>query len=132
MKSARWLTASLTILLITSCTEQPIPTKDPTMSTECTETGDYLLNQSIGISTPRLPESSHGTELTPVVGLMGIRFRDVPATVRIQMLAPKPSGEPTEIRGLKVGDEATYAGYTIRITTICEQTARFDLVEQPD
>jgi hypothetical protein len=131
MKSVRWLTASLTILLIPSCTEQPIPSKDPTMTNECTESGDYLLNQSIGMSTPRLPESARGTELTPVVGLMGIRFRDVPPTVRIQMLSAQPSGEPTEIRGLKVGDEATYAGYTIRITAICEQTARFDLVKQP-
>ena len=132
MKSAGWLTASLTILLLTACTGQPVPSKDPTMTNKCTESGEYLLNQSIGISTPRLPDSSKGRDFTPDVGLMGIRASDQPPTVRIMMLSPKPSGEPAEIRGLKVGDEASYAGYTIRITAICEQTARFDLVKQPD
>ena len=132
MKSIRWLTASLTILLLSACTEQPVPSKDPTMTNECAASGDYLLNQSIGVSTPRLPDSSRGTDFTPDVGLMGIRAKDQPPTVRIMMLSAKPSGEPTEIRGLKVGDEASYAGYTIRITAICEQTAKFDLVKQPD
>ena len=99
------------------------------MTNECSGSGDYLLNQAIGVSTPRLPQSPRGPEATPEVGLMGVRFRDVPPTVRILMLSAKPSGEPTEISGLQVGDEATYAGYTIRITTICEQTATFDLVQ---
>lgn len=132
MTAARWLTAFLTVLLVTSCAEQPIPSKDPTMTAECTESGHYLLNQAIDVSTPSLPKSAKGRAHTPEVGLMGIRYRDVPPTVTIQMISPEPSGEPIEIRDLKVGDEATYAGYTIRITAICERTARFDLVNQPD
>jgi hypothetical protein len=129
---ARWLPAFLTVLLITSCTEQPIPSKDPTMTNECKESGDYLLNQAIDQSTPSLPESSKGAEHTTEVGLMGTRFSDTPPTVSIQMISAEPSGEPIEIRGLKVGDEATYSGYTIRITGICERSARFDLIKQPD
>jgi hypothetical protein len=132
MKSTRWLTASLTILLLAACAEQPVPSKDPTMTNDCNESGSYVLNQAIGVSTPRLPDSARGREFTPDVGLMGVRAQDQPPTVRIMMLSATPSGEPSEIRGLKVGDEATYAGYTIRITSICEQTARFDLVKQPD
>lgn len=132
MKTMRWLTAPLTVLLLTACAEQAPPAKEPTMTNECTESGAYLLNQAIGVSTPRLPDSSKGRDFTPDVGLMGIRSQDRPPTVTIMMLSAVPSGEPPEIRGLKVGDDASYAGYTIRITSICGQTARFDLVKQPD
>jgi hypothetical protein len=57
----------------------------------------------------------------------------VPPTVDVSVAVFTP-GEPATkaFPGLVIGQEAMFDGYTIRITSICDQEVLFDLVSQPE
>ncbi len=99
----------------------------------CTKDGAYRIIPSANGSFPLLPASPLGADSTPRVRLSSTHLRAIPPTVDVSVALSGP-GEPgtQEFRGLEIGHEATFGGYTIRITSICDREALFDLVSQPD
>jgi len=101
------------------------------MTASCTESGAYRVVPSIPGSWPLLPDSSQGRQFTPTVGLSGTKAAANPATADLSLFADAPDPTPVYFNGLKLGSEAAMNGYTIRITSICAEEVRFDLVQQP-
>lgn len=99
----------------------------------CTKLGMYRIIPSANGSFPLLPVSMLGADSTPLVRLSSTHLKNDPPTadVSVALFAP---GEPAskEFRGLAVGQEATFDGYTIKITSICDKEVLFDLVKQPE
>lgn len=60
-------------------------------------------------------------------------LKNDPQTVDVSVALFAP-GEPAskEFGGLGIGQEATFDGYTIKITSICDKEVLFDLVKQPE
>lgn len=99
----------------------------------CTKLGTYRIIPSANGSFPLLPASKLGADSTPLVRLSSTHLKNDPPTadVSVALFAP---GEPAtkELRGLAIGQESTFGGYTIRITSICDKEVLFDLVQQPE
>ncbi|MEW9870473.1 hypothetical protein [Arthrobacter sp. HS15c] len=99
----------------------------------CTQLGTYLIIPSANGSFPLLPKSPLGADSTPLVQLSSTHLGVVPPTVDVSVALFSP-GEPAtkDFPGLTIGQEATFDGYTIRITSICDKEVLFDLVGQPE
>lgn len=98
----------------------------------CTNAGAYRIIPSANGSFPLLPASPLGADSTPLVRLSSTHLGAVPPTVDVSVALSSPDESGTrEFRGLAIGHEATFGGYTIRITSICDKEALFDLVSQP-
>jgi hypothetical protein len=132
--------ALLVLLTISSCaagsTAEPTipPTNQEstvTPSSSCTGSGAYRLVPSINGSTPALPHSGQGKVFTPRVGLAGTRDT-TPPTANISISAEAPDPSPVFFNGMQLGSEATVNGYTIKITSICDNEVFFDLIKQPE
>jgi hypothetical protein len=110
-------------------------TTEPAMSTtaRCTKIGSYRIIPSANGSFPLLPVSPLGNDSTPLVRLSSTHLKSDPPTVDVSV-ALFAVGEPApkEFRGLAIGQEAVFAGYTIKITSICDKEVLFDLVKQPE
>ena len=98
------------------------------MTSSCTEQGAYLIRMSIPYPDPHLPAPTDGTT-APGFSVITMDATATPALVSIVGHSPKFPNE--EFNAKELGDEISYAGYTIRITSICEGEARFDIVAQP-
>jgi hypothetical protein len=131
--------ALIPLLALTACAA-PAPhsteaTKEPDMtsSASCTHSGSYRIIPSANGSFPLLPVSARGADSTPLVRLSSTHLKYSPpaADVSVALFA---SGTPAtqEFPGLTVGQEATFDGYTIKITSICDGEVLFDVVAQPD
>jgi hypothetical protein len=99
------------------------------MTSSCTEQGTYRIRMSIPYPDPHLPAPAGGTE-APGFAVITLDSESTPALVSV--VGHSPDQPNAEFNAQEVGDEITYAGYTIRITSICADGARFDLVKQPD
>lgn len=97
----------------------------------CTKLGMYRIIPSANGSFPLLPASKLGADSTPLVRLSSTHLKNDPPTadVSVALFAP---GAPAskEFRGLAIGQEASFDGYTIKITSICDKEVLFDLVKQ--
>lgn len=144
MKSATALTLramlAAGILVLTACTGAPGPdptpdTKDPAMTatTSCTGTGSYRVVPSAVGPFPGLPQSTKGARFTPNIGLAGTDVDAAVPTVNLVMWAdePKPSVDET-FKGLTLGEQLTYRGYTFKISSICADSAQFELLSQQE
>ena len=128
------------LLLLAACStpapSSPDATKDPDMtqsaSASCTNTGSYRIVPSVNGSFPLLPVSPGGADATPLVRLSSTHLKAEPATADLSVVL-FGSGSPAsqEFPGHAVGQEATFDGYTVRITSICDGEVLFDLVQQP-
>ena len=99
----------------------------------CTKLGTYLIIPSSNGSFPLLPASTPDAGSTPLVRLSSTHLKNDPATVDVSVALFVPGGPSSkELPGLVVGQEATFGGYTIKITSICDGEVLFDVVEQPD
>ena len=135
------MAAVITIAGITACspvndaTGTPTTQKDSPMSkaNSCTGLGNYQLSLSVNGSSPMLPESALGSAYTPRVRLSGTKAHEDPATVDLSVVAdqPKPA-TPEDFRSLVLGDVVTFRGYTLKVTSICDGNAGFDLVSQEE
>ncbi|BCW79636.1 hypothetical protein NicSoilC5_16550 [Arthrobacter sp. NicSoilC5] len=99
-------------------------------SPSCTSTGNYKVVPSANGSFPLLPATS--TAEPPLVRLSSTHLKNDPVTADLSV-ALLSGGSPAsrEFRGLALGQQASFDGYTVRITSICEGEVRFDLVQQP-
>jgi hypothetical protein len=131
---------TLMLLSISSCGTGPTtePTTPPTTQestvtpSSCTGSGVYRIVPSVNGSTPALPHSGQGKEFTPRVGLAGTKADATPPTANISIAAEAPDPSPVFFNGMQLGSEATVNGYTIKITSICDNDVLFDLVKQPE
>lgn len=99
----------------------------------CTGLGSYALSLSVNGSNPLLPDSIQGRDYTPLVRLGGTHEDQDPATVFLSLFAGLPEPATTQdFKGLKLGEEITFRGYTLKITSICDGNAGFDLVSQTE
>ena len=109
----------------------------PTAGTEaasaasgCTGAGNYKVVPSANGSFPLLPSTS--TAGPPLVRLSSTHLKDDPVTADLSVALFTAGGPATQdFRGLALGQEATFDGYTIRITSICKGEVLFDRVQQP-
>ncbi|MBB6404645.1 hypothetical protein [Arthrobacter sp. AZCC_0090] len=98
------------------------------MDSSCTDIGKYIFRMSIPYPDPLLPDFPDGS---PGPGFV-IAAKNAPGEPgRIAVTAHATGRSPEGFYSISVGDEITYEGYTIKITSICEKEARFDLVKQP-
>jgi hypothetical protein len=128
------------ILALTACASSPPLTAYPDAEQQaatspdasCTTSGAYRVVPSANGSFPLLPVSPQGPDSTPLVRLSSTHLKNSPPTVDLSV-ASFTTGEQTssEFPGLALGQEAGFDGYTIKITSICEKEALFDLVTQP-
>ena len=103
-----------------------------TSTASCTHAGTYRIIPSANGSFPLLPDSPRGPDATPLVRLSSTHLKNDPPTVDLSVaLFEVSSPASKDFPGLALGQEATFDGYTIRITSICEGEVRFDLVQQP-
>ncbi|MHC6592260.1 hypothetical protein [Arthrobacter sp. C152] len=103
-----------------------------TLSASCTHSGSYRIVPSVNGSFPLLPVSPGGADSTPLVRLSSTHLKHDPVTADLSVALFASGGPATqEFRGLALGQEATFDGYTIRITSICDGEVLFDLVQQP-
>jgi hypothetical protein len=127
------------LLCLAACSapapSSPDPTKDPDMtkSASCTNAGSYRLVPSVNGSFPLLPIAPGGADATPLVRLSSTHLKNEPVTADLSV-ALFASGGPAsrEFRGLALGQEATFDGYTIKVTSICDGEVLLDLVKQPE
>lgn len=114
---------------------EPTTTRDSTMSTDqaCTGTGHYRVIPSAVGPFPGLPQSSLGAGYTPQRGLVGTKADADAPTVSVMVWAdePKPSVDET-FRNLAIEEELSFRGYMLMVTSICSDTAHFDLVSQAE
>ena len=130
----------LALLAISSCgagskAEPTIPptSLESTVATNgCTGSGAYRIALSVNGSTPVLPHGGRGREFTPRVALAGTKAYATPPTANISIAAEAPDPSPAFFNDMRLGSEATFNGYTIRITSICDKDVLFDLVKQPE
>jgi hypothetical protein len=103
-----------------------------TSGASCTNAGSYRIVPSVNGSFPLLPVSPAGADSTPLVRLSSTHLKAEPVTADLSVVL-FASGSPAsrEFPRLTVGQEATFDGYTIRITSICDGEVLFDLVKQP-
>ena len=132
----RFVLGLAAVLLSTACTTAPGPeirsAEAADLSASCTGKGTHRIIPSVNGSFPLLPDSARGHEYTPLVRLSGIRQAGPAATVDLSVVSEKPN--PSDVRSFDrmfVGDEVTYGGYTIKMTSICAGEARFDVIGQP-
>jgi len=103
-----------------------------TSSASCTNAGSYRIAPSVNGSFPLLPVSPAGPDSTPLVRLSSTHMKNEPVTVDISVALFAGGGPATQdFRGLTLGQEATFDGYTIKITSICDGEVLFDVVQQP-
>ncbi|MHA7306210.1 hypothetical protein ACX80E_13355 [Arthrobacter sp. TMN-49] len=128
------------LLGLTACTGAPgtTPTtdiKDSPMTTtpSCTGVGSYRVVPSAVGPIPGLPQSAKGARFTPNIGLAGTDIDSAVPTVNLVVWAeePKPSIDET-FKGLAMGDEVTFRGYTLKISSICVDSAQFELTSQQE
>lgn len=129
------------LLLLSACSPSPheserqADTREPATpaNASCTKLGSYRIIPSANGSFPLLPASKLGADSTPLVRLSSTHLKNDPQTVDVSVALFAP-GEPAskEFGGLGIGQEATFDGYTIRITSICDKEVLFDLVKQPE
>lgn len=116
-------------------TEREVATTEPVTSSNasCSKLGAYRIIPSANGSFPLLPASKMDADSTPLVRLSSTHLTKDPPTVDLSVALFAPA-EPasTEFRGLVTGEEVSFDGYTIRITSICDKDVLFDLVKQPD
>ncbi|WP_457945796.1 hypothetical protein ACTAQI_10840 [Pseudarthrobacter sp. alpha12b] len=100
-------------------------------SPSCTSTGNYKVVPSANGSFPLLPATSTAAE-PPLVRLSSTHLKNDPVTADLSV-ALFSGGSPAsqEFPRLAVGQEATFDGYTIKITSICDGEVLFDVVQQP-
>jgi len=102
-------------------------------SPSCTSTGNYKVVPSVNGSFPLLPASSRGADATPLVRLSSTHLKNDPATVDLSVaLFDGRNAASKNFPGLALGQEATFDGYTIKVTSICDGEVLFDLVQQPE
>ncbi|MGN5733413.1 MULTISPECIES: hypothetical protein [Arthrobacter] len=99
----------------------------------CTGEGHYTLATSAVGPVPALPASTLGAGYTPKIGLVGTKVNAKVPTVSLMVWAnePKPSTDET-FKDLALGDELTFRGYTLKITSICPGNTQFDLLAQAE
>ena len=99
-------------------------------SPSCTSSGNYKVVPSANGSFPLLPATSTAAE-PPLVRLSSTHLKNdrVTADLSVALFSGSPASK--EFRGLAVGQQASFDGYTARITSICDGEVRFDLVQQP-
>ena len=126
------------ILCLAACStpapSSPDPTKDPdmTQSASCTNAGSYRIVPSVNGSFPLLPVSPGGADATPLVRLSSTHLKNEPVTADLSVVLFSGGGPRSqEFPGLAVGQETSFEGYTVRITSICDGEVLFDLVQQP-
>ncbi len=132
--------AMVPALFLSACSTSPHDserldaTREPakTATTGCTQLGSYLIIPSTNGSFPLLPPSKLGKEFTPLVALAGTKAYATPPTAEISIAAEAPDPSPAYFNDMRLGSEATFNGYTIRITSICDKDVLFDLVKQPE
>ncbi|MDO5753907.1 hypothetical protein [Arthrobacter sp.] len=100
------------------------------MNTSCTQTGAYKLRQGIGFSEPELPAAASEPSLRPRLGIIGIFATPEPAAVTLTVTQHGPEPLPN-FKELELGATADFYGYSIKITSICSNEIRFDLVSSP-
>lgn len=124
------LAAVLCVISCSTTTTSPDPqTKETTtMTSSCTGQGAYLIRMSIPYPDPHLPAPADGT-IAPGFSVITMDAKASPALVSIVGHSPKFPNE--EFNAKELGEEISYAGYTIRITSICDKEVLFDLVSQP-
>ncbi|AMM33777.1 hypothetical protein SA2016_3112 [Sinomonas atrocyanea] len=130
--------AALAVAVLAGCGSAAPASPPPQSSAKgttvaaCQHTGAYKLVPSVNGSYPLLPVSPRGADATPRVRLVSARPAADPATVDLSLIADDPAlGGPKEFPGLTVGETAEYAGYTVRVTAICEGEVWFDLTARP-
>ncbi len=126
---AGFLAATAVLASIAACS----PSNDSASSVSCTGLGNYSFSLAVNGSNPLLPDSIQGRDYTPLVRLGGTHEDQDPATVFLSLFAGLPEPATTQdFKGLKLGEEITFRGYTLKITSICDGNAGFDLVSQAE
>ncbi|POH57016.1 hypothetical protein [Arthrobacter glacialis] len=99
----------------------------------CTGVGSYRVATSAVGPTPGLPQSAKGASFTPAVGLAGTDVGSAVPTVSPVLWAnePKPSIDES-FKRLAMGEQITFRGYSLTISSICADSAQFELVSQQE
>lgn len=125
------------LLGLTACTTNgqpaPRPNSDAAGTGNCTGKGTYTVSTSAVGPIPGLPQSALGPGHTPRIGLVGTKADAAVPTVSLMVWAEEPatSGDET-FKDLAIDTEITLSGYTVKVTSICGNSARLDLVSQED
>src|SRR6478672_8875515 len=81
-------------------------TEGASAASGCTGTGSYRIVLSVPGSTPALPQSSQGQDLTPVVGLAGTRAHGAPPSADLSLFTEDPRVAPVFFDELPLGGDA--------------------------
>lgn len=93
----------------------------------------YTVSTSAVGPVPGLPQSALGPGHTPRIGLVGTKIEAAVPTVSLMVWAEEPSTSGDEtFKDLALDTEITFSGYTVKVTSICANSARLDLVSQED
>lgn len=131
---------AMSLLGVTACTASPGTGSGPdahessnATNVSCTGIGSYRVIPSAVGAFPGLPQSSQGAAFTPNIGLAGTDVDAAVPTTNLVIWAeqPKPSVDET-FKDLAMGDQVTFRGYTLKVTSICADSAQFELVSQQE
>lgn len=136
-RAASCVVMAIGMVLLAACApqEHPTPWSSPDVigTGSCTGQGEYSLAPSVVGPNPALPASRFGPGVTPEIGLSGTKTETSPETVSIVLFVRDRSvGESVQPGHLVLGDEVDYRGYTLKVTSICDSTARRDLLSQEE